>query len=246
MRGTSHEDFPGREIGLWIGAGEPRTWRDDVDLCVALICDGASDASASVAVDFSCAVPRIAFRLPLLVPLEQHIPPELARFHKYLRPEPFRPLLVLAAVHELATLIGGDEAGEGNGEMTSKGEKGTISAAHAEGPNRHLRAFLDVTTAFLLRELLAGEVEIGLKQPIRQRGAELLNALFVISCRRRFPAYRTLLRGGKWQELICIYCSALKSPRLGASEREGAREIRLPKAEIMRDSIRSGEHGSSR
>ncbi|MCI0456376.1 MAG: hypothetical protein L0Z62_05290 [Gemmataceae bacterium] len=106
LRGSFDDDFPQRDIALWIGPATPPEWPDAVDLAIAMVCDSSPAAEASALLDTEHAVPRLTLRLPLLRPLEEYVPPELERYRKYLQPEPFRALTVVAAVHELEALAG--------------------------------------------------------------------------------------------------------------------------------------------
>jgi hypothetical protein len=79
LRGSFDDDFPQRDIGLWIGPGTPPEWPDAVDVAVALVCEASPTAEASSLLEGDWPVPRITLRLPLLRPLEEYIPPELVR-----------------------------------------------------------------------------------------------------------------------------------------------------------------------
>src|SRR5206468_128671 len=106
---------------LWIGVGAPTDWPQAVDLAIALVCDPNLQGEAAACLDAAGPVPCVTLHLPLLRALE-FVPSELERFRKYVQPEPFRPLTVLAAVHELEAVAG---RGDGEGrteEATSEPE----------------------------------------------------------------------------------------------------------------------------
>ena len=180
LRGSFDDDFPQRDISLWIGPVAPANWPDAVDLAIALVFDPSPTAEAASSLDLGHEVPHLTFSLPLLRPLEQYIPPELERYRKYLQPEPFRGLTVLAAVHELEAVAGRREPGAGSEKNSDDGS--------VDGPLPELQSFVDITVAFLLRELLQGCVELGPRSSIKQRGLELVRALFSVACRSKFPA----------------------------------------------------------
>ena len=148
----------------------PANWPDAVDLAIALVFDPSPTAEAASSLDLGHEVPHLTFSLPLLRPLEQYIPPELERYRKYLQPEPFRGLTVLAAVHELEAVAGRREPGGGSEKNSDDGS--------VDGPLPELQSFVDITVAFLLRESLQGCVELGPRSSIKQRGLELVRRSF--------------------------------------------------------------------
>jgi hypothetical protein len=216
LRGSFDNDFPLREVSLWIGAGEPSCWPEEVDLAVALVCDRSPKGEAAATLDVSSAVPRVTLRLPLLRPLEEYVPPELERYRKYLQPEPFRPLTILAAVHELEA-VAGRAAPDGSDEAASE-----------------LRAFVDVVVAFLLREIVQGEVNLGPRQRVKQRGIELVRALFSAACRSKYPEYCTLIVHQNWNDLLAIYRGALQSESISDIQRQGEAVVEGGKATLLR------------
>ncbi len=223
--GTFDDEYPNRDIALWIGDQEPSTWPDDVDVVMAMICDADPNAEASATLQFDTGLPRMLLRLPLLKSLEEHIPLELARYHKYIQPEPLRGLTIIAALHELESLIE---------RRAAKPRPASAMGADSDARSMHeLQSFMKTAIAFLLRELLQGDVEVGLSRPIQQRGKELVRAFFSAACRHRFPQYKTLINNPKWSNLLNTYRSALRSENLSSLERQGQNEVKMPKANLM-------------
>ena len=93
-------------------------------------------------------------------------------------------------------------------------------------------AFVDMTVDFILRELLAGSIDVGIGSPISLRGPELLHALFTQACRRRFPQYQTLTRTAKWQEILSNYQEGVSLDCLNTAQRQGREDIIMSKAEM--------------
>src|SRR5947209_11473562 len=92
-----------------MGVGASPARPEAVDLAVALVCGLSPTAEAASSLDTGHPSPRLTLRLPLLRPLGPFVPPELERYRKYLQPEPFRPLTVIAAVHEIEAVAGRKE-----------------------------------------------------------------------------------------------------------------------------------------
>jgi hypothetical protein len=216
LRGSFDDDFPLRDVGVWAGAGAPADWPQDVDLAVALVGDPSTDGEATASLDTDGAVPRLTLRLPLLRAL-QFVPSELERYRKYLTPEPFRPLTVLAAVHELEA-VAGRAANDGETEAT---------------PNVP-RSFVEITVEFLIRELFQGEVNLGPRQCVKQRGIELIRAMFSAACHRKYPEYRTLVTHHNWADFIAGYQTALRSETLSDLQRQGQTVVEGTKAALLR------------
>jgi hypothetical protein len=225
LRGSFDDDFPQREVALWIGTGTPPDWPDGVDLAVALVCDGAATAEASALLDTDQTVPRLTLRLPLLRPLSEYVPAELERYHKYVQPEPFRSLTVVAAVHELEALAGRLHSASHNEPGSDAGGNDLLPA---------LQSFVDITVAFLLREVLQGGVNLGPRTSVKQRGVELVRALFSTACRSQFPGYRTLATHHHWTELLATYRKALRAPSTSDSQRRGEAAVTGAKADLLR------------
>ncbi|MGL4554880.1 MAG: hypothetical protein ACRC33_27245, partial [Gemmataceae bacterium] len=221
LRGSFDDDFPRRDVALWIGAGAPAEWPDAVDLAITMVCEPSPEAEASSLLETEQATPRLTLRLPLLRPLEDYVPPELERYRKYLQPEPFRGMTVIAAVHELESLAG-RIAPEGSSEE------------EPAGPLPALRSFVNIAVAFLVRETLQGNVNLGPKVSVKQRGVELVRALFSAACRTKFPEYRTLATHHHWPELLETYRKALRADWVSEPQRRGEAPVEGPKAEIFR------------
>ena len=225
LRGTFDDDYPQREIALYIADKEPDFWLEDVDVSIALVCDASTDLGADSKVelldknDGSC----ILMRLPILKPLADRIPADLQRYEKYVQPEPFRPVTVLAALHDLEAFLG-DLIDNPNDTDTSLLPEEQVEMEKG-------KVFAKIAIDFILRELLTGTVDIGIGSPIFLRGPELLRALFIQVCRRRFPDYQTLTTTAKWQDVLSDYRKGLSS-RSNPAERQGQEEIIMPKAKL--------------
>ncbi len=224
FRGSFHESFPQREIAIWVANEEPRSWRKDVDLCIAFVCNDKLDAVPTTIFHEKDETPCITLQLPVLKPLDGILPADLGRCHKYIQPEPFRPVTILAAIHDLEAFLGN----------LLEGEQDAISSdADGQKGRRHARTFVKVTVDFVIRELLQGMVDIGNKHSIRQRGPELLHALFIIACRRRFPNYDTFLKAPKWQEILETYREGIRNDQLSLAQKQGRETITAAKAELL-------------
>lgn len=211
--GSFDDSYPQREIALYISSKEPDYFPPDVDLCIAMICDADPKALASAKLDGE----KIIFRLPMLKPLTETLPAEIARYHKYIQPEPFRAATILAAIYELETFLDKDASGDSE-----------------NGPAiKRVEAFVEIAANFIIQDILQGMVDVGLEYPIRQRGAGLLRAMFTAACRYRFPKYETLIRTAKWQEFLHIYRRALSNDLLNKNRRQGREDLVMAKAEIF-------------
>ena len=225
LQGTFDNAYPRREVALYVAEKEPEFWPEDVDVSIALVCDTSMDPGIDSKAelldknDGSC----ILMRLSILKLLVDRIPADLQRYEKYIQPEPFRPLTILAALHDieafLGTLIGNPDDNDTPllPEEQVEMEKG--------------KAFTKIVIDFILRELLNGTVDMETTAPISLRGPELLRALFIQACRRRFPQYQTLATTAKWQDVLSDYREGLKSG-LSPAERQGRKEIIMPKGEV--------------
>jgi hypothetical protein len=211
---------------LWIGPQAPTEWPDGVDVAVALVCEPSPVVEASSLLEFGRDSPRLTFRLPLLRPLEQYVPPELDRFRKYLQPEPFRPLTVLAAVHELEAVAGCRQSASGSREASDD--------PGVDGSLPELVSFVEIAVAFLLREVLQGHVNLAPGSRVIQRGLELLRAQFSAACCSKFPEYRTLVTHHDWTDLLAAYRKALRSGSLSDLQRRGDAAVVGGKAELLR------------
>ena len=128
----------------------------------------------------------------------------------------------MAALHDLEAFAGTSDATD------------PLSPLEEQSEMNRRTAFVDIAVDFVLRELLAGQVDVGIGSPILLRGPELLNALFTQACRRRFPLYQTLTGTAKWQELLSNYREAVRSDRLTLAQRQGREKIVMPKAEMYK------------
>jgi hypothetical protein len=217
LRGSFDDNFPLRDVGVWTGPGAPADWPEDVDLAVALVGEPSNDGEASASLENDGSVPQLTLRLPLVRGL-QYVPSELERYRKYLSPEPFRPLTVLAAVHELEAVAG---------RAPNEGDK--------EGAANEPGSFIEITVEFLIRELFQGEVNLGPRQRVKQRGIELIRALFSAACHSRFPEYRTLVTHHNWADFVASYRGALRSEMLSEPQRQGQAAVEGTKAALLRD-----------
>jgi hypothetical protein len=212
LRGTFDEEYPSRDVALWIGPAVPTDWPSDVDVAIILVCAGDPTGEASAIQDFQTPVPRITFTLPLLRPLAGVVPAELDRYRKYIQPEPFKALTIITAIHELSSI-------------TEPDDPGSPSA---------LASFIDVTMGFLEREILQGMVNLLPKVSVQQRGPELVRALFAAACRKKSPGYRTLIKHHNWVEPLKSYRKALRMVSLTDTQRRGEDVITGTKADLAR------------
>ena len=225
FRGTFDDDYPQREVALCVTDKEPESWPEDVDVSIALVCDTSIDPDTALRSELldknegSC----VLMRLPILKPLVDRIPADLQRYEKYIQPEPFRPVMILAALHDLEAFLGNlIDNSDNSDKLLSPEEQVEMDKG---------KAFTEIVIDFVLRELLNGTVDVGTTPPISLRGPELLRALFAQACRRRFPQYQTLATTAKWQDVLSDYREGLKSG-LSSAERQGRKEIIMPKAEV--------------
>jgi hypothetical protein len=235
LRGSFDPAFPGREVAVWVGQREPAQWPEDVDLCIGFVCGPETDPSTQPSAEVANleGTPRIVFKMPALVPMDSAVPEEIARYQKYIQPEPLRPAYVLLGLRELQGL---DEAPP-SGSASSNGRArkhlhaaDTISTAE----RRKLAGFQELCLDHLMRFLLQGEIDAGVGRPVRQRGPELLRALFSVACRKRFPSYQTLITVRHWKALMDVYRTALASERLSLAQRRGQEDVTMPKADAYR------------
>ncbi len=225
LRGTFDDAYPQREIALYVADKEPEFWLEDVDVSIALVCDASTDPGADSKVelldknDGSC----ILMRLPILKPLADRIPADLQHYEKYVQPEPFRPVTILAALHDLEAFLGD--------LIDNPNDTDTALLPEEQVEMEKGKAFAKIAVDFVLRELLTGTVDIEIGSPIHLRGPELLRALFIQACRRRFPDYQTLTTTARWQDVLSDYRKGLSS-RSNPAERQGQEEITMPKAKL--------------
>ena len=228
LRGTFDDNYPKREIALCVTDKEPESWPRDVDACIALVCDARTDPDPTPKAelldkDNGCF---ILIQLPILRPLEDRIPADLQRYRKYIQPEPFRPVTILTALHDLEAFLGDLIDNSDNADMFSHPEE--------QAEIKQITAFVDIMVDLVLRELLVGSVDVGIGSPISLRGPELLHALFTQACRRRFPQYQTLTKTAKWQEILSSYRKGISSDCLNPAQRQGREEIVMSKANLYK------------
>ena len=225
LRGTFDDTYPQREVALCVTDKEPESWPEDVDVSIALMCDTSTDPNTAPRSELldknegSC----ILMRLPILKPLVDRIPADLQRYEKYIQPEPFRPVTILAALHDIEAFLGN--------LIGDSDDKDTLLLPEEQVEMEKGKAFTRIVIDFILRELLNGTVDMKATAPISLRGPELLRALFTQACRRRFSQYHTLATTTKWQDVLSDYREGLKSG-LSPAECQGRKEIVMPKAEV--------------
>jgi hypothetical protein len=231
FRGTFDPAYPGREVAVWVGQAEPPRWPDDVDLCVGFVCSPETDGAVVPTAEITNldGVPRVVFRMPALVPMDAQVPGEIARYQKYIQPEPLRPAYVLLALRELQTF---DEIPAGMNGSARKHAQASDAGSAAE--RRKLAGFRELCLDHLTRSLLEGEIDAGVGRPVRQRGPELLRALFSVACRKRFASYQTLVTARHWKALVAAYRDALKSEHLTPAQRHGQEDVTMAKADAYR------------
>ena len=221
LRGTFDDAYPQREVALCVTKKEPESWPEDVDVCIALVCDTSTDSGVTPKAELleKNGVHRILMRLPILKSLTDRIPADLQRYKKYIQPEPFRPVTILAALHHLEPFLGGLV------------DNSDVSLEEGVEVKRG-RAFAEIIVDFILRELLSGTVDTGIGTSISLRGSELLRALFTQVCHHHFPQYQTLKRTANWRDILSNYRKGLKSDMLSLPQRQGREEVLMAKAEM--------------
>ncbi|MFQ6041404.1 MAG: hypothetical protein ACE5PV_11160, partial [Candidatus Poribacteria bacterium] len=249
LRGTFDEAYPQREVALCVTDKEPESWPQDVDVCIALVCDASmqttthdfvlaqettdafglrdADVKPSASLMNDGQVSGILMRLPVLRPLEEQLPAELERYRKYIQPEPFRPVTILTALHELESFLGNNSDSDSDSDAE-------LNQMERNSEIRRVNAFVDIAVDFVLRELMLGTVDVGIGRPIQLRGPELLRALFTAACRHRFPEYKTLVKTAKWREILSTYRMGVRSDCLSLAQRQGRKEMVMPKAEMLK------------
>lgn len=234
VRGSFDPDFPVREVAVWVGQEEPPKWPEDVDLCLGFICEVSTDGSVQPGATITNleGAPRVILRMPTLVPFDGQVPPEIARYHKYIQPEPLRPAYVLLGLGELQAFAAEPQANHAGNGKAGKQPNGSCSASTAE--MRKLVAFRDLCLDHLMRFLIHGEIDAGIGRPVRQRGPELIRALFSIACKKRYPDYQTLITARNWKPLIEAYRKGLASGHLTLAQRRGQEKVTMTKADAFR------------
>jgi len=218
LRGTFAEEYPKRDVAVWIATDEPHYWPQEADVCFAFVCDDKLDSNESSAeVLTSNQGSCLLFRLPLLKKLSVNIPFELLRFEKFVSPEPFRPATVLAAIYALESHVG-------NLDETDKGDDSSDTL--------RIRAFIDMVLGYIIRELLQGVVTVA-ERTFTQRGNDLLRTLFIFACRNKYPNYHTLINSHKWQDVLKVYGQALRNEKLNIEEKQGRTSIVMRKDKML-------------
>ncbi|MDW8224097.1 MAG: hypothetical protein RMJ82_14235, partial [Gemmatales bacterium] len=218
LQGSFDPAFPRREVAVWVGQREPAEWPEDVDLCIGFVCEPKTDPSTQPSAEIANleSIPRIILKMPTLVPMDIAVPNEIARYQKYIQPEPLRPAYILLGLRELQRFDEGPDSRASNNGRSRTRLRAAESISVAE--RRKLASFQELCHDYLLRFLLQGEIDAGVGRPVRQRGPELLRALFAIACRTRFPSYQTLITVRHWRALVDILCVALASERLSPAQ----------------------------
>lgn len=219
-RGSFDPAFPSREVAVYIGQADPSCWPEDADLSFALICETSTLETAKPSVSVLTGR-RALLRLPILRALEAAVPAELDRYRKFIQPEPFRPAMILTALHDLQSI-------------TDPEQDLAALTPHSENAAsvRQMVAFVEVASDFLVHELIEGSIDVGRTRPVTLRGPDLLRALFSTAFRRDFPHYQTLKRGPKWRDMLKLYRDAVGFAPLTLAQRQGRDEIRQPKADV--------------
>lgn len=232
LRGSFDPAYPAREIAVWVGQQEPTQWLEDADLCISFVCVPQTDPSVQPKAEVANleGTPRIIFTVPALVPMDSSVPDEIARYQKYIQPEPLRPAYVLLGLRELQGFDGVPGGSSSSNGKARKHPDDTASTAE----RRKLAGFQELCLDHLMRFLLQGEIDAGVGRPVRQRGPELLRALFSVACRTRFPSYQTLITVRHWKALVDAYRTALGSEHLSQAQRRGQEDVTMPKADAYR------------
>jgi hypothetical protein len=234
VRGSFDPDFPAREVAVWVGEKEPPKWPEDVDLCLGFICEVATNGNVQPGAHITNleGTPRVILTMPTLAPFDGHVPPEIARYHKYIQPEPLRPAYVLLGLSELQAFAVEPQGSQAGNGKARKQPLGSGSASTAE--LRKLAAFRDLCLDYLLRFLIHGDVDAGIGRSVGQRGPELIRALFSIACKKRYPGYHTLITARNWKSLVEAYRKGIASGHLTIAQRRGQEDVTMTKADAFR------------
>lgn len=186
---------------------------DDAELVVRfLVCgEGACACELEVANDPSLPV-LLTLVLPLLAPISE-LPTTLARYRKFLDPEPIRPIHLLAALADVQAQMGHLEVSE---PMRLRAE-----------------AFSREVCDLLGSLLLHGEVILGRDKRIRLSGVRLLRAQATYGLRQRYPEYRPLRRVPRWRDELARYRRALSAPDLNPMHRLGRTPVEGAKYDVL-------------
>ncbi|MCI0457341.1 MAG: hypothetical protein L0Z62_10255 [Gemmataceae bacterium] len=77
-------------------------------------------------------------------------------------------------------------------------------------------------------------MNLGPKTSVKQRGLELVRALFSSACRTKFPGYRTLVTHHQWTDLLATYRKALRAAPTSELQRRGEEAVTGAKADLLR------------
>ena len=130
----------------------------------------------------------------------------------------------MTALHDLEAFLGN--------LIDNSNDVDALPRLEEQAEKDRVTAFIDITVDFVLRELLAGLVDVGIGSPISLRGPELLRALFIQACHHRFPQYQTLIGTAKWQDILSSYREGVRSDRLNTAQRQGLEDITMSKREM--------------
>lgn len=224
LRGTFDDNYPSREIGLWIGTDLPQKLPHDVDLCISLICEGDPASEADARIEESKGLVHAVLHLPVLKPLFANLPSELERAHKHIQPEPFNLGIILHAIHDIEAVMGGLLV---DSEITEQIE-------NVQGDKERVRArtFVKNVMEFVLREGFQGRIQAG-KYSLTQYGKELVRALFTQACKLRFPQYESLMNIPSWRDIHERYRTCLSLEHLTPNQRRGKDPLTGTKAELL-------------
>lgn len=219
-RGSFDDSYPSREVAVSVSNSGPKTWLDDVDVCIAFVCN--SEIQEPIAQLIEGRKNCIILGMPILKSLDLYVPAELERYKKFIQPEPFRPATILTAMYELEIFLG-TVLGQSN-EIISQQEN--------EVWVRRAQALIEISLDFVVREMLQGTVDVGNNRLINLRGIELIRALFTKSVRLQFSEYSTIIKTFKWRENLEKYRNALRNNILNKEQRLGKQDIVMPKSEL--------------
>lgn len=226
FEGEFDPSFPDRRVRVEVrDRAVPLGPSDDAELVVRfVVCgEGACLCDLEVADDPGLPV-LVTVTLPLLAPVSE-MSSALARYCKFLDPEPLRPIHLLAALAEV-------EAQKEHPEVP-------------EPMRLRTEVFRREVCDFLGSLLLQGEVMLGKDKRIRLSGVRLLRAQATRGLRQRYPDYRPLRRVPRWRDELSRYRRALVAPdmspkqRVGVSPVEGAKYAVLQRLE--QQSVAAGD-----
>ena len=212
-RGSFDDDFPDRLLAIASGNELPKDWPRDVDLGLFFVITDEKTTDLphpQTILEIDSEVARVKVAFPALRPIMGILPAEIERYRKFIDPEPFRPLSLLAALTELS-----HRRDDGTTEFRLRAD-----------------AFTRSVIEILLRSSIQGSVELRPGAAISQSGAELVRALFSQAMRRRYPGYVRLARDKRWREALKIYRQALHGETVTSLHRDGLRRVEGEKADL--------------